>query len=425
MRGLWRLRQSGFLRCVAAIAGGTLLAQLFNFLLLPVLARLYTPEAMGLWGIFISFVTVAAVLTTLRYEVAIVTADSEEDALALTWSALILSVPMGLLGGVALEVMRRANILGYGGLPPEALFFGFVTLMATAWGTVVRYYAIRRGMFGFVGRFSVAQGIARPVSQILLSVMGSVGLLWGEALGRFLGLSALWRILPRPSGPFWRLDILLRFRSSPLIQTPSVFLNTAALMAPVPIFVSLYGPAVGGALALAQRAVGLPVSLVGMAVADVFYSRVAQLLRTNPRMVRPFFLGTSVRMFFMALPLGLFLSFGAPFMVSWLFGEPWALAGKMMSIMAPWMMGQLVLTSVGRVVFLSRFPWIKLFYDSLSVLIMSTVFLVPLPPEGALLLLTWLYVVLYFSYWLVIWWLTHEENLSLALPFGRGDLEGK
>jgi len=97
MRGLWRLGQSGFLRGVAAIAGGTALAQVFNFLLLPVLARLYTPEAMGLWGIFISFVTVAAVLTTLRYEIAIVTAGSEEDALALTWSALILSVPMGLL----------------------------------------------------------------------------------------------------------------------------------------------------------------------------------------------------------------------------------------------------------------------------------------------------------------------------------------
>jgi hypothetical protein len=55
----------------------------------------------------------------------------------------------------------------------------------------------------------------------------------------------------------------------------------------------------------------------------------------------------------------------------------------------------------------------------------SVVFLVSLPPEDALLLLTWLYVVLYFLYWLVIWWLTYEENLSPALPFGRSDPEEK
>ena len=421
LKDLWRLRQSSFLRGVVAIAGGTALAQAFNFLLLPLVARLYSPEAMGLWGIFVSFLVVASVVTTLRYEVAVATAGSDEEALALTRSALILSVPMGLLGGGALELMRRADLLGYGALPPEASFLGFAALTATAWGTVLRYYAVRQGMFGLVGRLSVVQGIARSASQILLSIIGGTGLLWGEALGRFLGLAALWRNLLRLPGPYWRSDVLLKFRAFPLIQVPSGLLNTAALMAPVPIFVMLYGPAVGGALALAQRAVGVPVSLVGGAVADVFYSRAVELLRVEPHMVRPLFLRTSGRVFLLALFLGLLLGLGAPFVVL-LFGERWELAGDMMRIMAPWMMGQLVVSSVGRVVFLSRFPWIKLFYDALSAIAISAIFWFRLPPKEALMLLTWFYVGLYFLYWLVIWRLTHKQNLCVIMPLDRAGL---
>jgi len=412
MRDFWRLLQSGFFRAVVTIAGGTALAQAFSFLVLPFLARLYSPEAMGLWGIFVSFLAVASVVTTLRYEVAIVTANSEEEALALTWSTLILSVPVGLLGGVALEFMRRTDLLGYGVLPPEVSFLGFAALIATAWGTILRYYALRQGMFGLVGRFSATQGIARPMSQILLSIIGDTGLLWGETLGRFFGFLALRKILLRPYSSCWRPDVLLKFRASSLVQVPSVLINAAAFAAPVPIFLILYGAAVGGALALAQRAIGLPIYLAGGAIADVFYRRVVELLRIDPHMVRPLFLRTSGILLLLALPLGLFFSFGAPFVVAWLFGETWVLAGRMMSIMAPWMVGQLVLSSVGRVIFLSRFPWIKVLYDVLSLLIVGVVFFIQQPPEEALMLLTWLYVALYFFYWLVMYWLIKAENLS-------------
>ena len=412
MRVLRRLRQSTFFRGVLAIAGGTALAQVAGVLFLPLLTRLYSPEALGLWGLFVSFLGVASVAATLRYEVAIVAASSEEEALALTRSTLALAVVMGFLGVLVLELMRRADLLGYGALPSWVAPLGFAALTGTAWGMALRYYAVRQGAFGLVGRFAVAQGVIRPVSQILLSPAGVEGLLLGETVGRFLGLTALWRVLPRTSGPWWHLDVLLRFRSFPLLQLPSSFLDMLALMAPVPVFVALYGPAVGGALALAQKAVGLPVSLVGGAVADVFYGRAAELARADSERVRPFLVQTSARLLLMALPFGLALGIAAPFLAPWVFGEPWALAGEMMSIMAPWMVAQLVVSPVSRVVFLSRFPWAKLVYDALSVLAVGALFIVHLSPEEALWLLTWLYVALYALYWVILLWLAGDESLS-------------
>jgi len=72
MTALRRLAQSRFFRGVVAIAGGTAIAQAVGVLLSPIITRLYTPEAMGLWGLFVSFLGVASVVSTLRYEVAIV-----------------------------------------------------------------------------------------------------------------------------------------------------------------------------------------------------------------------------------------------------------------------------------------------------------------------------------------------------------------
>jgi hypothetical protein len=113
MRVLRRLRQSTFFRGVLAIAGGTALAQVAGVLFLPLLTRLYSPEALGLWGLFVSFLGVASVAATLRYEVAIVAASSEEEALALTRSTLALAIVMGFLGVPGLRRPHR-NSLGNG-----------------------------------------------------------------------------------------------------------------------------------------------------------------------------------------------------------------------------------------------------------------------------------------------------------------------
>jgi len=413
MRTLRRLYQSSFLKGVVAVAGGTALAQVAGVLFLPLLTRLYSPEAMGLWGLFVSFLGVASVASTLRYEVAIVAARSEEEALALTRSTLVLAVGMGALGGVIFEVLRRENLLGYGILPAWASPLAFVALTVLSWGMVLRYYAVRHGAFGLVGRFTVIQGVARPLAQVLLASVGSVGLILGEVLGRFPGLAPLWRALPKTSGPWFQLEVLAKFRTFPLIQLPSSFLNTLALMAPVPVFVTLYGPAVGGTLALAQRAVGLPVSLVGGAVADVFYGRVAEIARVKPQAVRPLLLATAMRLFLLALPFGLALWFWAPALATLVFGDDWAAAGKMMALMAPWMMAQLTVSPVSRVVFLSKWPWVKLIYDALSLFVMALLFLWSYPPEKALASLSWMYVALYVLYLFILVWLAGPRGFAL------------
>lgn len=412
MSTLRRLAQSPFLRGVIAIAGGTALGQAATVLLSPLLTRLYTPEAMGLWGLFVSFLGVASVAATLRYEVAIVAASSEEEALALTRSSLVLALGVGLLGVLALEGLRRGQLLGYGAFPAWASILAFPALVAFAWGMALRYYGVRRGAFDLVGRFTVTQGVARPMAQLLLAFLGGAGLLLGEVLGRFLGLAALWRLLPKTTGPWFSPAVLTRYKSYPLVQLPSGFLDTLALMAPVPVFTALYGPAVGGGLALAQRTMGLPLSLIGASIADVFYSHAAEILRKSPSSLLPFFIKTTLRSALISLPFGVLCWFLAPQIVPRIFGSAWKDSGLLFAALAPWYAALLIVSPVTRVVFLSRYAWIKLAYDAVSVFVVaSPLWLTIREPERALLLVSYAKALQLFLYYVLL--------LALVRAIGR------
>lgn len=364
-----RLKSSGFLKGVVAIGGGTALAQAAAVLVSPLLTRLYTPEAIGLWGLFASYLGVASVMSTLRYEVAIVAARKEDEAISLTHSSLVLAIFTAILGAGVFELLRRYDLAGYGSMPVWAAPLVAVALGTTGVAIALRYYAVRKGLFNLVGRFTVAQGLAKAVLLPSLSFLGSVGLLVGEALGRVVAVRPLWKVLPSYRRVHLSLSTLVGYKSYPLVQLPSSMLNAMALMAPVPVFVSLYGLAVGGALALAQRVVSLPLSLIGAAVADVFYAQASVLARDNPGKLLSLFLSTSLRLGIASILLGVTLWTMAPLAVPLIFGREWAQAGQMMGVMGPWLAAQLAVSPVSRIVFLSRHAWVKLLYDLISVAI--------------------------------------------------------
>ena len=73
-----------FLRDSGTLLSGSLIAQGIAFLAYLVLGRLFTPDDFGLDNIFYSYIEVLIILSTCKYELAIVIADSDDQAAALT-----------------------------------------------------------------------------------------------------------------------------------------------------------------------------------------------------------------------------------------------------------------------------------------------------------------------------------------------------
>ena len=403
-----RLRRSVFAQGVLSISTGTMIGQGISILISPILTRLYTPAAMDAWGLFVSFVSVATVGGALRYELAIVAAKEKEDARALAGYALTLSICVSLMGGIVFEVFRKHGILGYKVFP---WWMGGIAALAIAinvWGQVFRFWFIREKTFQEVGYFVAGRGIFRSIAQVSLSSWQGTGLILGEVFGRLISLGILLRKFPfketlKTILSWQNSQILEKFKEYPFLFLPSAFIDTLALMAPVPVFTAVYGADIGGMLALAQRVISVPLLLLGNAVADVFFGEVADATRHQSKKANTLFLKSTLRLGGFALALGVGLWLSAPWGVKTVFGHTWRFTGAMLRVMVPWFVMMLTVSPISRLIFLSRYPWAKLLYDILALIGVSLpLWLHISEPLRALRFVAWIQAGLYVLYWLIL-----------------------
>ena len=120
-----------FLRDSGTLLTGSVIAQGIAFLAYLVLGRLFTPEDFGLYNIFYNYIEVLIILSTCKYELAIVIADSDDEAARLTRFTLrlnaIISALLLTLGLILALTHTRLSSLPpqlYLLIPPMDFFCG-------------------------------------------------------------------------------------------------------------------------------------------------------------------------------------------------------------------------------------------------------------------------------------------------------------
>ena len=77
------MRKHGIVREMGTLAGGNVVAQAIGLAAYFILLRIYSPSDYGLFSIFYSYIEVLIILSTCKYELAIVSADTEQEAAAM------------------------------------------------------------------------------------------------------------------------------------------------------------------------------------------------------------------------------------------------------------------------------------------------------------------------------------------------------
>ena len=110
----WRdTMRGGLAREAATLMGGNMLAQALAVGAYFILTRIYTPDDYGLFNIFYSYIEVLIILSTCKYELAIVTADSDREAAAVSQFTLKLNAMVSfLLLTVALALWLTGSLPG-------------------------------------------------------------------------------------------------------------------------------------------------------------------------------------------------------------------------------------------------------------------------------------------------------------------------
>lgn len=329
-------------RDIAYLSSGAMLSQIVLVVGQIVTARLYGPAEFGHFAVVLAWASILAVLATMRYEMAIPLAETEEGAGALTRLCVVTAsvVSVGtllVLGGLALA-----------GTSPGLLAGGtWWTIPFILWGTAVfaaiRMAASRAGDFARVGRAGVLASLVQVLAQVGLGLVGwSPGLAVGQGLGRVVNAARMTTREVVRGGASMRAAAV-RWRRMPLLNTFPALLNVVSVGAVAPLVARWYGVAFAGQFGFATRLLAAPAVLLGQAVSQVLFPKLARLDRDSEGARA----GAELRrateaLALVSLPVFSVVWLLGPELFAVVFGARWREAGVLAAVMAPWLAANFV-----------------------------------------------------------------------------------
>ncbi len=338
----------------------------------PLLGRLYSPEAFGLYGLFYLFVTTAAMFICLNYDAAIPAAVTDEEAQSLSEASIRLSVLICALIAAGLTMAIQFDLMGFGGLPWWAGLLAFAILWLQALIQVVQAWYVRQQTATAIGRAGVTLNAVRCGTQVGAGFLG--GMWWGLGLGEVIGrVGALTHSLMekgawRPAGRLWTFalpgSVLSRYRQFPLVLLGSTAIEAVVLFSQIAVLNSLFGPAGMGQWFMMRRTLDLPVAFAFKSLSDIFYGRLAAHCRDAPERVKPFYVRSVLILaglgFIGALPLMIW----GEALFKLVLGSAWGEAGLLAAVMAPSAVFNLAVAPASRIFGLSRRAWLRYAYTA-------------------------------------------------------------
>ncbi|GAF65022.1 hypothetical protein BTS2_1919 [Bacillus sp. TS-2] len=370
-----------FFKNVTLLFSGSFLGQILILATSPLLTRLYAPEDFGLLATYTSILGLFLVIMSLCYEKAIPIAINDNKAInLLALSFLILSLITLLFTVLILKIditlLEKFNLhqlYNYLWLLPFSLFGAGVY-------QILNYWAIRKSEYKNIAKTKVTQSFTQVITQLAVGIIngGVIGLILGDVLGRANGSLRLSYSIWKKSFKLLRevsfkemKRVAKRYYQFPLLSTGSVFFNSAAIQAPVLILVALYSTQVAGWFTLAQKIIGVPMSLIARSLGQVYYGEAANLILNEPKRLQTLFYKTSLRLLLISIIPLLILALVAPNLFGIIFGAEWVIAGNYVQYLTPMFIAQFVVLPLSQTLYLlERQKW-QLWWDLLRFLVVS------------------------------------------------------
>ena len=336
------------LRAILTLLAGGALAQALPLLLGPWLTRLYSPEDFGLYHLFAAVAANVAVVACARYEFALPMARDDDEATALRTLCLRLLAASVLSSAAAgLGWALWAGVLWPLWLPAAVGALGLLSLATLNATRAQRFRSLAIARVVQHGGGALAQGLAGLLQA------GVAGLIAAPIAAALAAVAALgWPGPARAARERW-LAVARAHRSFPLLNTPHAFLGALQDTLAVALVAASLGPAAAGAWGLALRYLKAPATLVGGAVSQALYPRlaVAGATATAAKGIkvgadaqggqpgctaegRALVLRTMALLALLAAPLVALLWWLGPRLFAWAFGPDWAEAGELARALA-------------------------------------------------------------------------------------------
>lgn len=341
VRQLWQAR---LVRNLVTTISGSAGAQAINLALIPVIMRIYGPEAFGVVGTFQSLTIILIPWCALTYPMAIVLPQSARDARSLI--RLSLWVASGICGAVALLLLgwgeQASHALGIDILIPYLMLLPIV-MFSSAVLEIAQQWLYRNQQFSLTARASTLHALVynatRSIAGLIQStapvlvvtsalyyVIHSALLLIGIRLRREPEASVRPSLIAEQPSESLR-DLAVRYRDFPLFRAPQVLINALSVHMPTLVLASAFGAIPAGFFALCLQVLAMPSNFIGKAVGSVYYPRITHAIHAREPVVGLLAKGVAGMSLAGIVPFAALVIAG-PWLFAIAFGAQWQTAGE-------------------------------------------------------------------------------------------------
>lgn len=341
-----RLIKNKFSRNIVTLVTGTAMAQAIPLALSPILTRLYTPEDFGILAIYVSVSAVFTVLVSLKYDIAIIIPEKDEDSANITILSIIIASIISALMFLITFFFNIEIATFLSDKKEEAIVLSkwlyFVPFSVLFMGifNAISFWFNRKALYKRMAASKVINTSGMTGVQVSSGFLSHtpLGLLAGFAAGRFFSvLFLIYKFRKDKNSVFSKVNknkmllLLKRYKRFPYFTLPAEFINVISNQLPIFVIGKYFGGVILGNYSLMERVLNAPISLLGRSVLDVFKQRASEdyVKFGNCRYI---FVKTFKTLVLLSIFPTIVLFFLSPFVFGIVFGEEWRVAGEFAQI---------------------------------------------------------------------------------------------
>jgi O-antigen/teichoic acid export membrane protein len=347
--------RNSFIRNSFTLTAGTIISQAIPVLFSPILTRLFTPDEFGLLAIITSITAILSVISTGKYESAILIAKDDFDAATLALLSLILSFCFSILAVVfllfySLEIIQILN-------QPRIEYLIFFCPLISFFISIYQIYnewTIKTNRFLTLSFNKMYNSGAITLSNLYFGLINFLngGLILGEVIGRFLtSIICIGKVLKYDFGIFksikvWNLRKMLKcYSNCPRFILPAQLLNTLGAQLTILLISSLFNESELGYFSMTILVLSVPTSIISNAIRDVFKQKANEEFKKKKN-CRTLFYRTVRAISILSIVIFSLLYIVLPDLFALVFGNNWRIAGEYARVLTPMVMISFISESV-------------------------------------------------------------------------------
>jgi O-antigen/teichoic acid export membrane protein len=335
------LLNSELFKNTSILVSGTAIAQLIPILLQPLLRRYFTPDMFGAYSVYVSLIGILLVISSLKYELAIILPKKDKEAAAVFFLTVILNFIFNFLLLLVI-VFWKSKILLYLNLADNFSVYLYLVPLGTFFFSLyqsINYWLIRKKRFfpislnkfvrrGFEGIAQVAFKFAKvPNGLIYGDLIGHVGnICSGVYQGIKSGLSfSLFS--------FGKIKYVLnKYSEYPKFNIVPGFMSACSYLLPAVMINKFYSSESTGYFDLSKLLLSIPLALIATSISNVLLQRIAEKDKLNLS-IRNDLISILFFVAFVVLVEILVIQFWAEDLFRIFFGEKWIFSGTISKIL--------------------------------------------------------------------------------------------